>query len=105
MRTMLVVPLMLLAISAPQAGEGSEPQAEEIAGAVLQRLGGREAWEATRSVRWDFFGSRTHHWDKHTGEARLKMPEQKSDSGEQERRLARPPAAKMHGCASRAQPA
>jgi hypothetical protein len=50
---------------------GSDARAIEIADAVMERLGGREAWDATRYVTWKFFGRRTHYWDKHTGDIRV----------------------------------
>ena len=42
-----------------------------LAESVLERMGGREAWERTRYVHWMFFGQREHWWDKHTGDARI----------------------------------
>ena len=37
----------------------------------MNAMGGRNAWEATRYLAWDFFGSRKHIWDKHTGDVRI----------------------------------
>ena len=51
--------------------EGSDPRAIEIADAVMERMGGRTAWDATRHLRWRFFGRRLHVWDKHTGNVRI----------------------------------
>jgi len=45
--------------------------ARAIAQSVLERMGGREAWEATRHVHWNFFGRREHWWDKATGNVRM----------------------------------
>lgn len=50
---------------------GSDARAVEIADRVMEALGGREAWDATRFVTWKFFGRRTHFWDKHTGDIRI----------------------------------
>ena len=57
----------------PPASDGSGPPdaAVELAEKVLEAMGGREAWEATRYLRFDFFGRRLHHWDRYTGRHRL----------------------------------
>jgi hypothetical protein len=34
-------------------------------------MGGREAWERTRFLSWNFMGARRHVWDKLTGDLRL----------------------------------
>lgn len=60
---------------APGASEPSKPQSDEraikLAEATLEAMGGREAWERTRHLKWNFFGMRKHLWDKHTGRARI----------------------------------
>lgn len=48
----------------------SDERAVEIAGEVMEALGGQEAWDDTRYLTWKFFGRRTHVWDKHTGALR-----------------------------------
>lgn len=50
---------------------GSDARAIEIADRVMAAMGGREAWDATRFLRWKFFGRRLHVWDKHTGRIRI----------------------------------
>jgi hypothetical protein len=57
--------------AAAQAEGQADARAVEVAERVLQALGGREAWDATRFIRFEFAGRRTHHWDKHTGRHRL----------------------------------
>jgi len=52
----------------------SDPRAVAIADAVMQRLGGRHAWDQTRYITWKFGGRRRHLWDKHTGRLRLERP-------------------------------
>ncbi|MCZ6598878.1 MAG: hypothetical protein O7B99_14665 [Planctomycetota bacterium] len=42
-----------------------------LAESVLERMGGREAWERTRFLHWAFFGRREHWWDKRTGDVRI----------------------------------
>jgi hypothetical protein len=56
----------------------SDARATEIAGRVLQSLGGREAWDRTRYLRFGFgmerdgkFQGRRHVWDKWTGRYRV----------------------------------
>ena len=49
----------------------SDPEAVEIAESVMERMGGKEAWDATRYVRWRFFDRRLHYWDKWTGDIRI----------------------------------
>ena len=60
---------------APSAARAQgDPRAIEVAERVLERLGGREAWDRTRTISWRFMGRRRHVWDKHTGELRLEEP-------------------------------
>ena len=48
----------------------SNPSPESIADQVMQALGGKEAWDQTRFLRFTF-GRRTHNWDKWTGRHRI----------------------------------
>jgi pyrroloquinoline quinone biosynthesis protein B len=50
---------------------GSDPRAVEIADRVMEAMGGRRAWDATRYVTWRFFGARRHLWDRHSGDVRI----------------------------------
>lgn len=50
---------------------GSDARAIEIADAVMEKMGGRQAWDRTRYIRWKFFGPRWHVWDKQTGRVRM----------------------------------
>lgn len=50
---------------------GSDPRAVLIAEEVLDALGGRAAWDRARVLEWNFFGRRSHVWDKWTGDYRL----------------------------------
>lgn len=49
----------------------SEPSASLIAEQVLDAMGGAEAWQSTRFLRFEFFGFRLHHWDRYSGHHRL----------------------------------
>ncbi len=49
----------------------SDSKAIAIADEVMEAMGGRQAWDATRYLSWNFFGSRIHHWDKKTGDVRI----------------------------------
>lgn len=50
---------------------GSDPKAVRIADEVMKALGGRSAWDQTRYLTWNFFGRRTHVWDKYSGDLRF----------------------------------
>ena len=65
--------LLLLAAVPLAAGEMgvADERGAEIAESVMQRMGGHEAWQATRYLTWNFFGSRRHLWDKHSGDIRV----------------------------------
>ena len=49
----------------------SDAEAIALADRAMLRLGGREAWDATRFATWKFFGNRFHVWDKHSGDIRV----------------------------------
>ena len=58
----------------PAAGfdlANSDAKAIEIADKVMEAVGGRQNWEATRLIQWNFFGSRKLAWDKKTGDVRV----------------------------------
>jgi hypothetical protein len=57
----------------------SDPQAVEIAGAVMDTMGGRAAWDGTRFVSWTFFGGRQHWWDRQTGDIRIEATDREGD--------------------------
>lgn len=72
--------LLGAAAFAPDAGNppadgfdsaGSDPQAIEIADAVMEKMGGRGNWDRTRYLTWRFFGRRLHVWDRWTGDVRF----------------------------------
>ena len=49
----------------------NDARAVAVAEKLLETMGGADALAATRFVRFNFFGFRTHHWDRHTGDHRL----------------------------------
>ncbi len=51
--------------------EGSDPIAIIIADKVMNAMGGRQAWDSTRFITWNFFGARKLLWDKQTGNVRI----------------------------------
>ena len=58
----------------PAAGfdlDNSDAKAIQIADEVMEAMGGRKAYDDTRYLLWDFFGSRTWVWDKHEGNIRV----------------------------------
>ncbi len=52
-------------------GEASSPIAVILADKVMNAMGGRPAWDRTRYISWNFFGSRKLLWDKQTGNVRI----------------------------------
>jgi hypothetical protein len=50
---------------------GSDPEAIALADQTMERMGGRQNWDATRYITWRFFGKRLHVWDKWTGDIRV----------------------------------
>lgn len=62
---------MTPAAGAQATSESRDPKAVAVAQKSMQAMGGADAWRATRYVRFTFFGSRTHHWDRHAGRHRL----------------------------------
>lgn len=56
--------------------EASDAKAIAVADSVMQAMGGYEAWQNTPVISWNFFGRRTHTWDKHNGRDRIEIPEQ-----------------------------
>lgn len=54
--------------------EGSDLLATLLADKAMLAMGGRKAWDNTRYIRWNFFGRRTHTWDKSTGDVRIEVP-------------------------------
>jgi len=51
--------------------EQSDPSAIAVADEVMEAMGSRAAYDQTRYLVWNFFGSRKHWWDKHTGNIRI----------------------------------
>lgn len=50
---------------------GSDERAMAIADEVMLAMGGRKNWDETRTLCWNFFGSRELVWDKWTGDVRI----------------------------------
>ncbi len=50
---------------------GSDAKAVAIADDVMAAQGGRKAWDNTKFIRWNFFGSRKLTWNKWTGDVRV----------------------------------
>lgn len=56
--------------------EASDDEAIAIADSVMEAMGGRKNWDQTKIISWNFFGRRTHTWNKKTGRDRIEIPEQ-----------------------------
>lgn len=52
----------------------SDSVAIALADKVMEAMGGRENWDDTRYLAWNFFGNRHLIWDKHTGDVRISYP-------------------------------
>jgi hypothetical protein len=63
----------------PAAAQVPALSAAQVAERVMEALGGEQAWNDTRFLRFTFAGRRTHWWDKQTGRHRL---EGKTQEGE-----------------------
>ncbi len=50
---------------------GSDERAIQLADRVMDALGGRAAWDATRALSWVFFDRRRHVWDRRTDDVRI----------------------------------
>ena len=57
----------------------SDVKAIEIADAVMEKMGGRKAWDDTKIIRWNFFNARELTWNKHSGDVRIDFPESDSN--------------------------
>ncbi len=60
--------------------EERDAKAVKLAHNVLETMGGEEAWQGTRFLRFNFFGFRLHHWDRYTGRHRLEGKSREGDS-------------------------
>lgn len=49
----------------------SDPAAVELADSIMEAMGGRENWDNTRFISWNFFGNRNLIWDKKEERARI----------------------------------
>ncbi len=72
----------LAAVLMPPAAlaEKRDPKAVQLAEKSLEAMGGQQAWDDTRFIRFNFFGFRLHHWDRHTGHHRLEGKSREGDS-------------------------
>ncbi len=51
----------------------SDTKAIQIADEVMQSMGGRQNWDNTHFIVWNFFGRRKLFWDKYTGNVRIEV--------------------------------
>ena len=52
----------------------SDPVAIAWADATMKAMGGRDAWDQTRYLSWDFFGRRQLWWDRYQNRVRIEVP-------------------------------
>jgi len=50
---------------------GSDPAAIQLADSIMHAMGGRENWDKTRFISWNFFGRRNLIWDKDLSRVRI----------------------------------
>ncbi len=62
----------------PDSAGDRRAQARIVAEESMEAMGGWENWNATRYIRFSFFGFRTHHWDKGTGRYRVSWTDRES---------------------------
>lgn len=55
--------------------QDSDPEAIDLADKVMAAMGGRDNWDDTRYIAWNFFGMRDLIWDKSSGDVRINIPE------------------------------
>lgn len=72
--------LIALLIAAPASAQQADEKAVQVADALMKAMGGAEAFEKTRYLRFDFASEREgkltgppveHLWDRHTGRYRV----------------------------------
>ena len=51
--------------------EASDARAIQLADETMRAMGGRSAWNDTRYLTWNFFGMRSHLWDRHAQRDRI----------------------------------
>lgn len=51
--------------------ENSDPAALELADSIMHVMGGRENWDKTRFISWNFSGKRNLVWNKFDGRVRI----------------------------------
>ncbi|SEP64834.1 hypothetical protein [Neolewinella agarilytica] len=56
--------------------EGSDKKAIQLADSIVKYHGGRQAWDDTRFLKWNFFGARSLTWDKKDSRVRIDVPKQ-----------------------------
>lgn len=58
-------------VPAAFAAESRDDSSVALAESVMEKMGGQSAWDSTRYLQWNFFGGRTHYWDRYTGDVRI----------------------------------
>lgn len=76
----LVFAVLAPAVFSPTTALAEDTKATAIAERSLEAMGGQAAWDATRFIRFNFFGVRLHHWDKQTGRHRYEGQTRDGDS-------------------------
>ena len=52
----------------------SDSQAIAVADSVMKAMGGYDDWTSTNIIQWNFFGRRSHTWNKQSGRDSINIP-------------------------------
>ncbi|MFI5136144.1 MAG: DUF6503 family protein, partial [Chitinophagales bacterium] len=75
MKTLLFISLCFFSIEANC--QTTDARASSIADSVIMMIGGKQNWDNTHYLHWNYFGRRILWWDKWTGNVRIENPEKK----------------------------
>jgi len=75
MKTLLFISLSFFSIKAN--AQTIDARASSIADSVIVMIGGKQNWDNTRYLHWNYFGRRILWWDKWNGNVRIEIPAKK----------------------------
>src|SRR5215217_2956986 len=75
MRNVLMI--LLVAAAFDINAQNVDSRASSIADSAIAQIGGKQNWDNTRYLHWNYFGRRILWWDKWTGDVRIEIPAKK----------------------------
>jgi hypothetical protein len=69
--------LILLSITSGLVAQNIDSRASSIADSVIMSAGGKQNWDNTHYLHWNYFGRRILWWDKWSGDVRIEVPAKK----------------------------